>query len=309
MRTVDLRNGQMCGIPAQTVLCLGNFDGVHRGHQALIHAARSLRDARFPDAVLGVFCFRGLSSDWLTEDPPGHLTDEDERLRRFRAAGAELALLADFPQLRDTAPADFVRDILVRDCHCAAAACGYDHRFGRMGEGTPELLRELLEGNALVCEAVMSGGAPISSTRIRRLLKDGRPDAAAELMGQPYLLDAPVIRGARLGRTLGFPTVNQRFPTRALIPKEGVYATLCVLDGARYAGVTDVGTRPTVNGTHEVRCETHLLGYDGDLYGRSVRVAFLRYLRQEQKFDSVDALREQIERDRETVRKLSVLAE
>ena len=101
-------------------------------------------------------------------------------MRRFRAAGAELALPADFPALRDTPPEVFVREILVRDCHCVAAACGENHRFGRMGAGTPELLRALLGENVLVCPAVLSGGEPISSTRIRRLLTEGRPDAAAE---------------------------------------------------------------------------------------------------------------------------------
>lgn len=309
MRAIDLQSGQACGIPARTVLCLGNFDGVHRGHQALIRAAGDLRDARYPDATLGVFCFRGLSSDWLAADPPGHLTDEEERLRRFRAAGAELALPADFPALRDTPPEVFVREILVRDCHCVAAACGENHRFGRMGAGTPELLRALLGENVLVCPAVLSGGEPISSTRIRRLLTEGRPDAAAELMGQPYLLEAPVIHGARLGRTLGFPTVNQRFPALALIPKAGVYATVCRVGDVICAGVTDVGTRPTVDGAHEVRCETHLLDYAGDLYGKTVRVAFLRYLREERKFATVEALRAQIDRDRETVRQMRLTEE
>ena len=306
MLTIDLRTGQPCGMPAQTVLCLGNFDGVHRGHQALIRSARELRDRSFPGAALGVFCFRGLSSDWLAKDPPGHLTDEAERLRRFRAAGAEIAVLADFPSLRDTPPDVFAREVLRRDCHCVAAACGYNHRFGSRGAGTPQQLREMMDGNLLECEAVLWGGEPISSTRVRHLLLDGRPDEAAELMGQPYLLETPVLHGARLGRTIGFPTVNQHFPERALIPKAGVYATRCEVEGGCYAGLTDVGTRPTVGGAHEVRCETHILGYEGDLYGKTVRVAFLHYLREERKFDSVEALREQIACDREEVMRLQV---
>ena len=130
-------------------------------------------------------------------------------------------------------------------------------------------------------------------------------DEAAALMGSPYRLTAPVISGAQLGRTIGFPTVNQRFAPLALIPRAGVYQTDCEVSGRHYAGVTDIGTRPTVNGAHEVRCETHLLDFDGDLYGKTVRVAFLRYLREERKFDTVEALREQIARDRETVRRLA----
>lgn len=292
-------------MPPETVLCLGNFDGVHRGHQALIRAARELRDERFPQATLGVFCFAGLSSDFLSSDPPGHLTSEEERLTRFAEAGAELAVIADFPLLRDLEPEEFARRILMADCHCVAAACGFNHRFGKFGKGTPDLLRRLLGGNLLVQDAVTEGGEPISSTRIRRLLASGRPDAAADLMGHPYLLTAPVVHGAQLGRTLGFPTVNQRFAPMALIPCAGVYQTLCTVDGAAYAGVSDIGTRPTVDGAHEVRCETHLLDFSGDLYGKAVQTAFLRYLRAEQKFSSVEDLRRQVERDRESVRRLT----
>ncbi len=304
MRILDPRTARACEMPRETVLCLGNFDGVHRGHRALIRAAREMRDEKFPQAALGVFCFCGLSSDWLSEDPPGHLTSEEERLERFAEAGAELAVIADFPLLRDTEPREFIRRVLIGDCRCVAAACGFNHRFGRRGEGTPDLLRNMLNGNLLLQAAVMEGGEPISSTRIRRLLIEGKPDEAAKLMGHPYLLTAPVVSGARLGRTIGFPTVNQRFAPLALIPRAGVYRTDCEVNGVHYAGVTDIGTRPTVDGAHEVRCETHLLDYEGDLYGKTVRVAFLRYLREERKFDTVEALREQIARDRETVRRL-----
>ena len=304
MRILNPGTAQTCEMPRETVLCLGNFDGVHLGHRALIRAAREMRDRDFPRAALGVFCFEGLSSDWLSPNPPGHLTSGEERLERFAGAGAELAVIADFPLLRDTEPQEFVRRILIGDCRCVAAACGFNHRFGRRGEGTPDLLREMLGGRLLVQAAVMAGGEPISSTRIRRLLTDGKPDEAAALMGSPYRLTAPVISGAQLGRTIGFPTVNQRFAPLALIPRAGVYQTDCEVSGRHYAGVTDIGTRPTVNGAHEVRCETHLLDFDGDLYGKTVRVAFLRYLREERKFDTVEALREQIARDRETIQRL-----
>lgn len=305
MRVLNPATGQACAMPSATVLCLGNFDGVHRGHQALIRAAGKMRDEKFPCATLGVFCFAGLSSDFLASDPPGHLASEEERLTRFAEAGAELAVIADFPLLRDLEPEEFARRILMGDCRCVAAACGFNHRFGKFGKGTPDLLSSLLGGNLLVQDAVTAGGEPISSTRIRRMLLDGRPDAAADLLGHPYLLTAPVEHGAQLGRTLGFPTVNQRFAPMALVPCAGVYQTICTVDGVPYAGVSDIGTRPTVDGAHEVRCETHLLDFSGDLYGKTVQTAFLRYLRAEQKFSTVEDLRQQVERDRETVRRLS----
>lgn len=305
MTVIDLSRGGVGKLPSATVLCLGNFDGVHRGHWALIAAARQMRDTRFPNAALGVFCFRGLSSDYLLAEPPGHLTTEEERLELFREAGAEVAILADFEALRDTEPQVFIHDILVRDCNCVAAACGFNHRFGRRGAGSPHDLRDAFgEDGVLVCEPIVYDGGTVSSTRIRRLLSDGRPEAAAGLMGRPYRLTAEVMGGARLGRTIGFPTVNQRFAARSLIPRAGVYLTECRVGGQTYAGVTDVGTRPTVSGAHEVRCETHLLDFEGDLYGQRVTVAFLRYLREEKRFESVEALRRQICTDRDAARRL-----
>lgn len=304
MQVIDLKTGLEAPVPSQTVLCLGNFDGVHLGHQALIRAALAMRAQMLPQAALGVFCFRGLSSDHLISTPPRHLASEAERLSLFASVGAEYAFIADFPAIRDTLPEQFIREILIRDCNCAAVACGFNHRFGRLGAGTPELLRAAFGSRLLLQEAVLEGGEPISSTRIRGFLLAGEPERAAALLGRPYTLTAPVLHGARLGRTLGFPTVNQQFPPLALVPKVGVYATACTVDGQRFWGVTDIGSRPTVDGTREVRCETHLLDYTGDLYGRSVQVSFLHYLRPEQKFASLAALGTQIEQDRAAVRRL-----
>lgn len=309
MQVINLKTGLEAPVPSQTFLCLGNFDGVHLGHQALIRAALTMRGQVLPQAALGVFCFRGLSSDYLASTPPGHLASEEERLSLFASVGAEYALIADFPAIRDTLPEQFIREILIRDCHCAAVACGFNHRFGRQGRGTPELLRTVFGERLLLQEAVLEGGEPISSTRIRGLLLAGKPEQAAALLGRPYLLTAPVMHGAMLGRTLGFPTVNQQFPSLALIPRVGVYATVCAVEGQRVWGVTDIGTRPTVNGASEVRCETHLLDYTGDLYGKRVQVAFLQYLRPEQRFASLEALRAQIEQDRERVQHLRRLRE
>lgn len=297
MNAVDLRTGQACAMPQQTVLCLGNFDGVHRGHRALIAEAKQMRDARFPRAALGVFCFHGLSSDHLSPTPPEHLTSEAERLRRFLAAGAEVAIFAEFPALRDLPASAFIHDVLMRECRCVAAVCGFNHRFGKGGEGTPELLKAAFGDAVLICDPFLFGGGVVSSTRIRKLLKDGHPELAAELLIEPYVLEAPVVHGAHLGRTIGFPTINQRFSNLSLIPKFGVYLTDCEIDGAHFAGLADVGTRPTVSGESEVRCETFLPNFAGDLYGKTVRTSFLRYLRGEKKFDSVDDLRRQIQKD------------
>lgn len=303
---ICLETMQAVPVPDRTVLCLGNFDGVHLAHRRLLSSARAWREQAFPDAAVGVFCFRELSSDELSDCPPGHLCTLEERLARFAECGMEIAVLADFSELRELSAEDYVREILIEQCHCVAAACGYNHRFGRGGAGNSALLKQSLNGNLLVQPAVMDGGAPVSSTRIRQLLKSGNPEAAARLLTCPYTLCAPVLHGKALGRTIGSPTVNQNFARNAVLPRFGVYATDCEVSGRHYAGVSNVGIHPTVDRNAPANCETYLLDFSGNLYGRTVTVSFLHFIRPEMKFESVDALRKQIAKDAETVRAFCV---
>ncbi len=300
MRVIDL--GDSGQIARRTVLCLGNFDGVHKGHQKLISDAKRMRDERFPDAEFGVFCFHGLSSDHLSANPPKHLTTDREKLAYFAECGAELVIMADFPSVRDTEPKAFVCEILQNKCRAVAVACGFNHRFGKGGRGDADMLKAFYGENLFVCPAVEIDGSPVSSTRIRSLVANGDVSEAARLMGHPYRLHATVTHGAEIGRKIGFPTVNQSFERLSVLPKNAVYYTTCEIDGKTYAGLTDVGTRPTVGGVHEVRCETNLLDYHGDLYGREITVSFLRFIRDERKFDSIENLQKQIEKDREIIR-------
>ena len=300
---ISLKTGKEIPMPTETVICLGNFDGVHRGHRALIEAARKMRDRDFPNAVCGVFCFRELSSDVLLKRPPEHLTTPDERLRLIGEARADVAVLADFADVRNLSPERFAEEILKNGCGCVAAICGFNYRFGKNAVGTPETLRKLLGAPVSVCEAVMDGEEPVSATRIRAALKEGRVEDAARMMGHPYTVEGTVRHGKALGRRLGFPTVNQSFAPCALVPKFGVYATDCLVNGKRYRGVTNVGVRPTVdNPNAPANCETYLIGCNGDLYGTTVRVSFLTFLRPEMAFPSEEALREQIARDAETAK-------
>ena len=301
---LSLATGNQIPIPAETVVCLGNFDGVHRGHHALIETARKMRDRDFPNAVCAVFCFRELSSDLLSDDPPEHLTTPQERLRLFAEAGAEVAILVDFSDVRALSPNVFVNRILKAGCGCVAAVCGFNYRFGKNAVGTSETLRALLGAPVVVCDAVTDGGEPVSATRIRTCLKEGRAEDAARMMGRPYAIEGEVRHGKALGRKLGFPTLNQSFPPRAIVPRHGVYVTDCTAEGKIYRGVTNVGVHPTVdNPFASANCETYLIGYEGDLYGKTVRVAFLTFLRPEMTFSSIDALREQIAKDAEEAKR------
>ena len=289
---------QPAPVPESCVLCLGNFDGVHIAHRALMHAAAKLRTNRFPNAVCGVFCFDPPSSAFLC-DTPSHLCTRAEKLERFREVGMEYAFLADFPTLRAYAPEQFVIDILKKQCHCVAAICGFNYRFGHRGSGDAALLQTLLDGPVEVQNEILEDGETVSSTRIRKLLWDGQIQTATKLLTTPYTLCARVIHGKALGRKWGFPTINQIFPKKALIPKHGVYVTDCILpDGSHCRGVSNVGSRPTVDKDDNVNCETHLIDFDGTLYGDEITVAFLHYLRPEQKFETTESLRRQIEADR-----------
>ncbi len=295
---LSLPDGREIPIPEQTVLSLGNFDGVHRGHQSLIRTAREERDRNHRGAACGVFCFRELSSDLLCKNPPEHLTTAAERLAYFAESGAEFAILADFAEIRDLSPEAFAKTVLKERCRCVAAVCGFNYRFGKNAAGTAETLAAMLDAPVTVCEAVKEGGEVVSATRIRNALKAGNVGEAARMLGRPYTLRAEVRHGKELGRKLGFPTVNQNFPHGAVIPKFGVYATDCTVNGKLYRGVSNVGVHPTVDAPEApANCETYLVGYQGDLYGKTVSVAFLAFLRPEQTFPSVEALREQIASD------------
>ncbi len=296
---LDRKTNREIPIPRETVLALGNFDGVHLAHRALIGEAISMRDKRYPNAKCGVFCFSVHSADCLSERPHPHLCTQAEKLQKFAACGADLAILADFTALRDLSPERFVRDILQADCHCVAAVCGFNYRFGKAASGTAELLDILMNGAVCIRKPVTVDGEPVSSTRIRNLLLSGEVGRAAELLTEPYAVGTEVLPGKKLGRILGFPTINQRFPAGCVIPRYGVYQTESIVDGKTYRGVSNVGIHPTVDDpdTAVPNCETYLFDFAGDLYGKCVRTAFLRFLRPERTFGSVEELQTQIEKD------------
>ena len=299
LQCISLSNNKPCFPPPCCVLALGNFDGVHIAHRSLIRLASDLQNTEYPNAVCGVFCFFPPSSDFLCENPPPHLSTLEQKLSLLREAGAEYAFLGDFPSMRALSPNEFVQTVLVEQCHAVAVACGFNFRFGNQGKGTPDTLKELLAGPVSVLEQVTMGGDCVSSTRIRNLLRNGDVKQAAMLLGRPYAFVSEVIHGKSLGQRMGFPTVNQCFPDKQLIPYQGVYITLCEWDDTRAIGISNVGVRPPVDAVAQVNCETHLLNISENLYGKQVKISFLCFLRPEQKFDSIEALQRQIQMDKQ----------
>lgn len=283
-------------VPDETIVCLGNFDGVHVAHRALATQATALRQA-YPNAATCALTFYEPSWLTLSKEPIPMLTTTEEKLEKFRDAGLSHVILCDFAEIKELSPAAFAAEILRARCHAVAAVCGYNYRFGKRGAGRAEELSSHLGAPVAICDEVMDGGIGISSTRIRALLSDGRPDEAARLLGAPYSFCAEVVHGKALGKKLGFPTLNQNFPAGKLIPRDGVYLTRCRVDGAEYYGISNVGVHPTVDHGAARNCETHLLDVEVDLYGKEVCTAFLSFLRPEQKFSDADALCRQIATD------------
>ena len=283
--------------PARVVLGLGNFDGVHTAHQELLRLVRTLGAQVSPDTACGVFCFSKPSADYLLPSPTPRLCTLEQKLEIFRDCGMEYAFVADFSTIMHLSPEEFVNEILLKECHCAGAVCGFNYRFGKKGQGSAELLRELLPAPVLIQEAVYNGAEPVSSTRIRGLLLEGNVEDAAKMLSRPYCFSSPVIHGKRLGRKLGTPTINQAFPKGMLIPQKGVYVTDCEVDGRIYRAVSNVGVRPTVEQDASVNCESYLLDFSGDLYGKTVKVSFLKMIRGERTFASTEELTQQIHQD------------
>ena len=294
---ISLKTMSPVPFPQESVLCLGNFDGVHVAHRQLMQRALDLRKMRYPDAACGVFCFHTPSWEYLLSPAPSYLTTLEEKLELFAECGVEYVFLADFPSVRQLSPEDFVQRILIEKCHCISAVCGYNYRFGAYGKGDPALLSRLLKSTVITQGEVRDEDGTVSSTRIRRLLSAGDVEAVTRLLTHPYTLTSPVIHGKGLGKTWGIPTINQEFPAKKQIPCKGVYVTSCMIDGVCYEAISNVGTRPTVEQDSNINCETYLLNFNGNLYGNVISTSFLKFIRQEMRFDSEQELTMQIQAD------------
>ncbi len=299
LKFIDLHTGCEAKGGRASVLCLGNFDGVHIGHSALI--AKTVEKRNELGILGGAWCFRQPPADFLLSTPPRRLTTLDEKLELFAKKGLDLAVLADFEVLRDTLPSVFVNEILIERCACRSAVCGFNFRFGKNGAGKPTDLVGFADGSFTV-DPVELDGQTVSSSVIRKLLLSGSAEMAAKMLGEPYSLTGEIGHGRALGRRLGMPTINLAFDERKLIPRLGVYASKVTLDGQEYISVSNVGKNPTVGG-NEVRCETHIIDFDREIYGERVKVSLCSHLRDEQHFENTAALVTAVMHDIETTRK------
>jgi riboflavin kinase / FMN adenylyltransferase len=289
------------------VVTVGNFDGVHRGHQALVKAA--VEGARETDGLSVVLSFDPHPSHVLSPDrAPEALVTVDQKEELLAGLGVDRLVLLPFTvELSNRAPADFAEAVLRGALGARRVVVGSNFRFGRGRSGDVALLKRLggeLGFDVVAVEPVFHEGSPISSTRIREALARGAVRAAHELLGRPFFVDGDVVRGDGRGRTIGIPTANLALRNETL-PRPGVYAATCRVlpGGGRQAAVVNLGRRPTFGGG-ETTLEAHLLDFDGDLYGALLRVEFRERLRDEKRFDGKDALVRQIRDDIETARRV-----
>lgn len=293
--------------PEPSVVSIGFFDGVHRGHQTIIErAVRTARD-RGVRSVVVTFDRHPMEVVNPGSQPPLLMTLH-RRTATLAAQDVDLVVVVPFDdELRHRSPDEFVDHVLVEPLRAERVIVGANFRFGHKAAGDVRVLGELGPQRGFTAEGVTLlelDGVVISSTEIRAAVQRGDVGRAARLLGRPHLVDGVVVRGDARGATLGYPTANLQVDRRVAVPARGIYAGHCHLGGgATVPCVTSVGVNPTFGG-QELRVEAHLLDWSGDLYGRAVAVDFRHRIRDEERFDSVEALVAQIDDDARTARGL-----
>ena len=286
----------------KTIYALGFFDGVHLGHQALLYACRVLADRHGCNAGVITFCTHPESL--VNGTAPSLLNTVEDRRLLLLTGGIDCVAELSFDEtLMHTHWSAFLEDLVEQGA--AGFVCGDDFRFGEGGSGTAEMLKDFCEKRALPYTIVpqqVFDGVRVSSTIIREMIAEGSMEKAAGFLGHPHLLSGEVIHGRGLGHTIGIPTANIALPDGVICPKLGVYACIATVEGKEYLAVTNVGTRPTVDGKH-ITVEPWLLDFSGDLYGKRLHLLFYKFLRPEQKFDSLEELQAEIQKNGEETRK------
>ncbi len=287
------------------VTALGCFDGVHVGHLTLINEAKDVAKRL------------GLSSAiWSFEEPPKNYfstekiplitTREEKRLQMMRL-GVDIFVSVPFDnRVASLSAEDFFEKILIKRMKTQHVVCGYNYRFGKNGMGNVEILRNLCKSHGIgisVISEIKIGKATVSSSEIRKMLNNGNLYEANAMLGRPYSLRAKVTDGQHLGRKLGFPTVNQIFVHNKLLPKNGVYISRIRFGKKQRYGITNVGTRPSAT-EHTLCVETHIFDFCGDLYGQTVTVELLEFLRPEKKFSTLEELKQQVDSDIEKAKNI-----
>lgn len=285
----------------KTSITLGKFDGVHLGHRMLME---NVIAAKKNGCTPTVFTFDKFPSQFLRRETVTSILIEEEKEQLLENLGIERYVLFPFDEkTASMEPEEFVEEILVKTMNVQELYVGADFRFGKGRKGNPTMLERLSKKYNFLFKAVdkrMYHGAEVSSSRIRDCIVNGEMEDAAAMLGMPYQISGEIVHGRSLGHKLGVPTINQRIPEGKILPKLGVYCARVTVDGMTYEGISNVGSKPTVQAEQIYGMETHLLNCNEDLYGKTAKTELLTFIRPEQKFASVEELKQQLEKDKET---------
>lgn len=284
-------------IEEPTVVSLGKFDGIHRGHELLMECVKEQKKQGLKTVV---FTFDIPPKKQVLGEEGLVLTTNGEKVKLFEKLGMDYLIECPFtPEIMHMEPGDFL-EMLVKKLHMKCLVAGKDFRFGHNRKGDYKFLlnqAEIYGYEAKIVDKIQDKGRDISSTYIREELSAGNIEKANELLGYPYFIQGDVVHGRNLGSKSLYPTINQIPQPEKILPPFGVYVTRTIVGNKKFGGITNVGTKPTVGGENPVGVETHLFGFGENIYGKTVKVEFLKPVRREKKFDSIEELKIQIQKD------------
>ena len=302
MRIVNVKLGEIRKQKNPVVACIGYFDGMHKGHQALVNA--TLEKAKELGVESGLITFD--PDPWVTlrdAKDVKHITPLQQRINIAVELGIKNIFILNFTkEMAALSPVDFIK--VLDSCNIKALICGFDYHYGQFGKGDIESLKRDADFEVIVIDAVSDSEGKISSTRITNLIEDGEVHKAEELLGYAYRVEGYVVHGNAKGRTIGYPTANVSVPSEYLEPKSGVYACFALIDGKKYKAMVNIGHNPTFNYTETMSLEAYILDFSGDLYDKRLKISFKYYLRPEKKFKYIGNLKMQLEQDEFAVRTL-----
>ncbi|MBC6366132.1 bifunctional riboflavin kinase/FAD synthetase [Algoriphagus sp. AK58] len=290
------------------VVTSGTFDGVHLGHQKIIHRIREIARAIEGETVLITFWPHPRLVLYPTEHHLRLLSTFEEKANLLRQFGIDHLVTIPFTQeFSQMSSEEFIKKILVEKIQTKKLVIGYDHRFGKNREGSFEYLQDHSQELGFDLEEISRQDVDdigVSSTKIRKALESGDIKTATNYLGRPYELNGLVVKGQQIGRSIGFPTANIHIPNDyKLIPHDGVYAVEAKVDGLLYKAMLNIGNRPTVDGSRKT-VEAHLFDFQGDLYNKLITIYFREFIREEKKFESLEALKNQLIQDQKTAKSL-----
>ena len=302
MRIVNVKLGEIRKQKNPVVACIGYFDGMHKGHQALVKA--TIEKAKELGVESGLITFD--PDPWVTlrdAKDVKHITPLQQRINIAVELGIKNIFILNFTkEMAALSPVDFIK--VLDSCNIKALICGFDYHYGQFGKGDIESLKRDADFEVIVIDAVSDSEGKISSTRITNLIEEGEVHKAEELLGYAYRVEGYVVHGNAKGRTIGYPTANVSVPGEYLEPKSGVYACFALVDGKKYKAMVNIGHNPTFNYTETMSLEAYILDFSGDLYDKRLKISFKYYLRPEKKFKYIGNLKMQLEQDEFAVRTL-----